>query len=276
MCAHHSLLANAAAYHLYKEKYFDVQRGQVGICLHSTFNYPRDETVDQSVAERATEFDLGLFADPIFSSNGGYPQVMIDMIGKKSKAEGRHRSRLPVMTPAVRDYIKGSADFLALNYYTSSLVTNKEEDPSDPISWASDSNTNVHRDPLWKRAKSEWLFSVPQGLHDLLVWIKERYDNPTVMITENGWSDEGEIEDDDRVDYLKAHLAAVSTAITEKNCKVIGYTVWSLTDNLEWSRGFTERFGIHCIDFNSTDKTRVPKKSAKFFKEFMKSKSFVI
>ena len=273
LCAHNVLLANAAAYHLYKEKYFSTQRGKVGICLNAGHSYPRNETVNQSVAERAIQFDLGKFANPIFG-DGGYPQVMIDMIGNKSQTEGRPWSRLPVMTPAVRYFIKGSADFLALNYYSSGLVSDRAEDPNVPISWWADTNTNGHQDPSWKRAKSEWLFSVPQGLHDLLVWIKDRYNNPTVMITENGWSDEGEIQDDDRVDYLKAHLAAVSTAITEKNCKVVAYTVWSLTDNFEWKMGYTERFGIHFIDFNSTDKTRVPKKSAEFFKEFMKSKSF--
>lgn len=272
LCVHNVLQANAAVYRLYKEKYFKKQRGKVGICLNSVFAWPLNKT-DAIAAERAMQFDLGKYANPIFGEIGGYPQVMIDILGNKSKAEGQPWSRLPTMTPAVRYYIKGTADFLALNYYTSVLVSDRIDDGSGP-SWFTDLNVNYHIDPSWKQAKSDWLRSAPQGLHDLLVWIKDRYKNPTVMITENGWSDDGQLEDDGRVEYLKVHLAAVSRAINEKKCNVIAYTVWSLTDNFEWKLGYTERFGIHYIDFNSTDKTRVPKKSAKFFKKFMKTKSF--
>jgi beta-glucosidase/6-phospho-beta-glucosidase/beta-galactosidase len=273
LCMHHVLLANAAVYHLYKEKYFDKQKGQVGICLNSGFSYPA-EGVDPSLADKAVEFELGKFSNAIFSKEGGYPQVMIDEIGRKSAAEGRPWSRLPTFTEEQRKYVRGSADFLALNYYSSRLTKPRPQFPELPISWFADTDLDSPIDPSWKRAKSEWLYSVPEGLRDLLKWIKNRYDNPTVMITENGWSDEGEIEDNDRVDYLKAHLSAMSKAIKDDGCNVVAYTVWSLLDNFEWKMGCSERFGIHYIDFNSPDKTRVPKKSASFFKEFMKSKSF--
>lgn len=143
----------------------------------------------------------------------------------------------------------------------------------DEISWWADTNTVGDQDPSWKRALSTWLFRVPSGLQDLLVWIKDNYENPEVMITENGWSDAGQIDDNDRVDYIKAHLAAMSRAINNDNCNIVAYTVWSLTDNFEWKQGYTERFGIHYINFTSDARERVPKKSAEFFKEFMTTKT---
>jgi len=275
LCVHHVLLSHAAAYHLYKDKYSQ-QNGQIGICLNSGFSYPGDTSVDPSYAEKALEFELGRYSTPIYSEEGGYPQIVIDQIGNKSQAEGRRRSRFPNFTDAQREYVRGTADFLALNYYSSRLVEPRPEVPSFPINWWSDTQLNSFVDDSWPRAKSEWLYSAPQGLQDLLVWIKNKYNNPTVMITENGWSDDGQIEDNDRVTYIKAHLASVSRAISDDSCNVVAYTVWSLTDNFEWKVGYTERFGIHYINFNSEDKERVPKTSALFFKDLMPTKSFEI
>jgi len=274
MCAHNVLLSHAAAYHLYKEKYFDQQQGQVGICLNSGFNYPYDETIDASVTDRAQQFELGKFAHPIFTEEGGYPQVMIDLIGAKSQAEGRPWSRLPTFTDEEKDSLRRTSDFFALNYYTSRLTLPRDEDPNVPISWWADTNIDSPVDPSWNRAKSSWLFSVPQGLQDLLNWIKDNYNNPTVLITENGWSDDGEMDDESgRILYIRGHLAAVSRAIDD-GCDIVAYTVWSLCDNFEWARGFTERFGIHYVDFDSADKDRLMKKSAEFFKDLMVTKTF--
>lgn len=274
LCAHHALLANAAAYRLYKEKYFATQGGEVGICLNTGFSYPADESVDPFYTEKAQQFDTGRFANAIFSRDGGYPQIMIDEIDRKSLNEGRPWSRLPKMTDEVRQFILGTADFMAVNYYSSGLVRPRGDNPDYGISWWADANLDGSVDPSWKRAKSSWLYMVPRGLQDLLNWIKNSYDSPTVMITENGWSDDGQLNDDDRVEYLKAHLASVARAIRDDDCKVVAYTVWSLTDNFEWARGYYERFGIHYVDFDSADKERVPKDSAIFFKDFITEGSF--
>lgn len=230
--------------------------------------WDKNKQEDIDAAERSMQFDLGKFSHPIFSKTGGYPPIMIDLIQNKSDTEGRPWSRLPEMSYAMQRYIRGTADFLALNYYSSGFASDRPENPDLDPSWWADMNTDGHRDDSWVRAKSEWLYKVPEGLHDLLVWIKDSYGNPSVMITENGWSDEGELEDAGRVLYIREHLEALARAV-EEGCDVNAYTVWSLTDNFEWKMGYTERFGIHYIDFDSTDKTRVPKDSAKFFKQFM-------
>lgn len=198
---------------------------------------------------------------------------MIDEIGRKSLNEGQPCSRLPTMSEDMRKSLIGSADFLALNYYTSRLIAPKEEISNEP-SFENDAGIDYFVDDRWTRGKSDWLYSVPQGLHDLLIWIRDEYNNPKVLITENGFSDDGQVEDDERIEYLKRHLAAVSEAIRE-GCQVTGYTVWSIIDNFEWTQGYTKYFGIFSVNRTSDRKERGAKKSASFFKKLIDENSFI-
>jgi lactase-phlorizin hydrolase len=192
---------------------------------------------------------------------------MKEFIGRKSTEEGRRWSRLPQFTQEEINLIKGTSDFLALNYYSSGLSADLKDHPDRPNLADSDNEIWGAVHPDWVRAKSTWLFSAPEGLHDLLVWIKDNYNNVKVYITENGWSDEpGTIEDDGRVKYLNDHLSAISRAISVENCNIQAYTVWSLVDNFEWMMGLTERFGIFAVDFNDPEKKREPKKSVGIFR----------
>lgn len=107
-------------------------------------------------------------AHPIFSTEGDYPLIMIDQIANNSKIEGRLRSRLPKFTEYWIKQIRGSADFLGLNYYTSRFI----EVPLEPAG----PNPSINRDRMytrlikskWIRGASEWLYSVPKGLGDIL------------------------------------------------------------------------------------------------------------
>lgn len=223
---------------------------------------------------RAQEYRLGWFAHPLFSKDGGYPKNMVEEIGHRCKLEGRAFSRLPKMDEKTKNFIRGASDFFGINYYTSRLlsVVRNEQNVTDAPAWFKDAKSQIHVDLKWKRAKSEWLYSVPEGLRDLLNWIKNEYDNPPVFITENGWSDEGELDDKGRIEYLKSHLSAVSKAINEDNCNVIGYTAWSLLDSFEWDRGYTEKFGIFSVNFSSPKRERTAKKSALYLKKFIKNR----
>jgi beta-glucosidase/6-phospho-beta-glucosidase/beta-galactosidase len=219
VCSYNILLAHATAYHLYKDRYAAEQKGMIGITLDGRFYYPKDSSVPDDVVQRALAFDIGWFSHPIFSKIGGYPQVMVDEVNERSKRQKLPWSRLPVMDEDTKNFIRGSADFLGYNYYSSRLVQldSSDYDPDAPPNWSSDSKILFFTDPKWKQAKSSWLFSVPEGLHDALVWFKNEYENPTILITENGWSDYGELEDDGRIEYLKSHLSSISKAINEDN-----------------------------------------------------------
>lgn len=95
---------------------------------------------------------------------------MRKVIDQNSKNEGRPWSRLPVMTNEWRLKIKGSADFLGLNYYTSRLVTIGDPNPipAGVPSWTRDSNLSYSVDPRWKRSDRMDMYSVPEGCGDIL------------------------------------------------------------------------------------------------------------
>lgn len=139
-----------------------------------------------------------------------------------------------------------SNNFL-INYFQFQLSSYAELDKSDYDPFSNpgiyqDSRILTSIDPSWKHAKSSWLYSVPQGLHDALVWIKNQYDNVPVLITENGWSDDGQLNDNDRIEYFRDHLIAVAKAVNVEKCNVIGYTAWSIIgENLEDFFGFVQR-----------------------------------
>ncbi|XP_063700405.1 myrosinase 1-like [Culicoides brevitarsis] len=267
LCVHHVLLSHAKAYHLYRSKFEPEQQGKVSITLNSRFFYPKNDQVDQSFIDRALQFRLGLFAHPIFSETGGYPPVMMEVIARNSLEEGFTKSRLPEMTKHMKAYIKGTADFFAFNYYTSRIIEPDLNRTLERISWEKDAGFLSSVNPEWIRAKSDWLYSVPDGLRDLLKWIKEEYGNPEIIITENGWSDNGETDDNGRINYLRSHLSAILKAIVCDDVRLTGYTIWSIIDNFEWLQGYTEKFGLYHVDFSNPDRTRTPKKSSKFMQK---------
>lgn len=113
-------------------------------------------------------FQLGLYAHPIFSVSGGYPQVVANNVDENSRRENRRISRLPKFTAAEIEYVKGSADFFGLNYYTSAYATPGTNFLMPNPSLARDQNIIESKDPSWPMAKSRWLQSVPEGLRALL------------------------------------------------------------------------------------------------------------
>jgi beta-glucosidase len=120
----------------------------------------------------------------------------------------------------------------------------------------------------------------PQGLTDTLTWIKQRYGNPPVSVTENGaafydppQAENGVVDDPLRVSYFKKHIAAVSDAIAQ-GCDIRGYMAWSLFDNLEWSLGFAKRFGIVHVDFAT--QARTIKASGKLYADVIATNGAVL
>lgn len=101
-------------------------------------------------------------------------------------------------------------------------------------------------------------------MYHLLKWISRQYDNPYILITENGYSERSTLNDVDRTQYYVDNLNSVLDAL-EEGVNVRGYTAWSLMDSFEWPSGYTVNFGLYHVDFNSSARTRTPKLSAKVF-----------
>jgi beta-glucosidase len=100
----------------------------------------------------------------------------------------------------------------------------------------------------------------PEGLYDLLTRISREYENPVIMITENGAAypdqriENGQVQDQERIEYVSAHLREARRAIQD-GVKLEGYFLWSLLDNFEWSSGYAKRFGITYVDFHTQART---------------------
>lgn len=272
--AHAQLLSHAAAVQVYRQRYQSTQKGKIGITLNSDWNEPlTDSQEDREAAQRYQEFMLGWFADPVM--RGDYPDSMKSHIGK----------RLPTFTEEEKRALKGSSEFFGLNHYTSRYIKpNKKYNPNDtPIDWYHDTGCiataeDINGQPIGEIADSDWLYVVPWGMRRILNWINKRYDNPPLYITENGVDAPGEstmplqkaLDDTFRVNYLASYLSEVSKAINDDKCNVQAYFVWSLMDNFEWAAGYSKRFGIHYVDYNSQSKTRYAKKSAQWYSQLIK------
>ncbi|NP_001136332.1 glycoside hydrolase-like protein isoform X1 [Nasonia vitripennis] len=258
LCTHNIIKAHARAYHIYNDEFRTEQNGKIGIVLNTYFYYSKykNDTVSNEIA---FQFSFGRYANPIFSKVGDYPANVKQRIAENSHFEGLPRSRLPKFSKKWIDYIKNTFDFIGLNHYTSYLV--EPTLPSNKTVYENDDGIIYSQDESWPKTSSKWLRAVPQGMLDTLRKIKEDYGNPPLYITENGVSDTGTLDDTQRIEYLYSYMKATLTAIKSYGCNVEGYIIWSLLDNFEWDRGYSEKFGLIHIDFNHPNRTRTPKKS---------------
>uniref|UniRef100_A0A914EGN5 Beta-glucosidase n=1 Tax=Acrobeloides nanus TaxID=290746 RepID=A0A914EGN5_9BILA len=260
LSAHYLILAHAKAYRIYDFEFRLLQQGKVGIVLSTGWYTPATNSTDDiAAANRARDFALGWFAEPIFF--GDYPQSMKDGIASRSALEGYTKSRLPEFTPLEKLLLKGSADWLGINYYYGFSVSNRVTFPygiaQEQVDGATDRNV---------------LYPYPQGLRSVLNYASQTYKVP-VAVTENGYSDgTGTLDDTIRIDYLRDHLIATLQA-RQDGANVLGYTVWSLMDNMEWSSGYTVKYGLYQVNFTDPNRTRTPKASASWYTNVIAQRS---
>ncbi|KAK2421555.1 cyanogenic beta-glucosidase [Trifolium repens] len=239
--AHNQLLAHASAVNIYKTKYQPSQKGKIGITLVCHWMIPLHDTkLDHDATQRYIDFQFGWFMDPL--TIGDYPSSMRSLVG----------SRLPKFTTYQVKLIKGSFDFIGLNYYTTNYTTNAPESSEAKPSYITDSLVIVTNErngiPIGPTASSTWLSIYPKGIYDLLLYTKIKYNNPLIYITENGMDEfddptlplEEALEDTQRIDYHYDHLYYLQNAIQD-GANVKGYFAWSSIDNFEWVLGYTSR-----------------------------------
>ncbi|XP_028285147.1 cytosolic beta-glucosidase [Parambassis ranga] len=258
LVGHNMLRAHAMAWHSYDSTYRQKQKGAVSLAINSDWLEPlhQDSNEDVAAVERDLAFTLGWFAWPVFV-NGDYPEIMKSAIDAQSKKLGyKGASRLPSFSdddPA----ILGTADFFALNYYTSRKVK-AGGGCGQTLCMKSDRDAEELLDSSWPISGVSWLAVVPHGIRKLLKYIKDTFSNPAVYITENGFPQVGplQIEDVERCEFYKDTIAEVDKAIQEDGVNVCGYFAWSLMDNFEWADGFSVRFGLFHVDFSDPNLSR--------------------
>lgn len=264
LVTHHLLLSHAAAVKVYREKYQTSQKGQIGMTLNADWIMPLTPSeADKEAAARSLAFSYDWFLEPLHS--GAYPAVMVERVGE----------RLPKFSKNESLMIKGSYDFVGLNYYTAKYAADapcQHENQTYFKDYCVNFTTVKNGVPVGPKAASDWLYVYPQGIQELLQYTKEKFSNPVIYITENGVDEANDgkrdLNDQMRQDYFQNHLLHVHMAMGN-GVMVKGYFAWSFLDNFEWIFGYTVRFGMVYVDFEDGQK-RYPKNSTLWFKTFLK------
>lgn len=248
--SHNLLLSHGLAVKAFRES---GRSGEpIGIALNLTPVYPAsDSPADNEAAIRTDGFMNRWFLDPIL--RGGYPQDMVNLFSRQFS--------LPQAEAQDTAVISEPIDFLGVNYYTRIMVQAGGSDD--------DFMGNPVIQPESEYTEMDWEI-YPRGLYRLLVRLRDDYGPLQLYVTENGaafpddLNNEGRIEDQRRIDYLRAHLLECRNALDE-GVPLKGYYAWSLMDNFEWSHGYSRRFGLIFVDYPTLK--RYFKDSAYWYKD---------
>jgi beta-glucosidase len=235
--AHHLLLSHAAAV----ERYRGIGKGAIGIV---TDIEPKDSATqseeDVAATERDDAYKNRQYLDPLFGRP--YPASLAKIFGdgwREWPASDFDKIRVPI-------------DFLGVNYYQRRVVHH------DAAAWPTFASPTPVPGAVY--TQTGWEVHAASLIRTLL-WVKERYGDIPMYITENGaaFPDppaavDGRIDDPLRVRFLHDHLRAAHDAIAQ-GVDLRGYFAWSLLDNFEWASGFSKRFGLVHVDFATQKRT---------------------
>jgi beta-glucosidase len=250
IASHNLMRAHGAAVQAYRAE----GKHEIGLVVNIE---PKDaasaDPADHAATRRAHAYMNEQYLHPALL--GCYPPELKEIFGEA----------WPDFPTADFDLIRQPLDFVGINYYTRSVT---QATQSYPL------RAGAVRQPQGTYTETGWEV-YPQGLTDLLLWFKQTYGPLPVYITENGaaffdppTADGDRVRDPLRIDYLRKHLSAIHAAIAA-GVDVRGYMVWSLLDNLEWSLGYSKRFGI--VHVNYATQQRTPKDSARWYSRVIAS-----
>lgn len=255
IASHNLMRAHGAAVQAYRAE----GKHEIGLVVNIEPKYAAtDSAEDAAAVKRAHAYMNEQYLDPALL--GRYPPELREIFGEA----------WPEWPQADFDLIRQKLNFIGVNYYTRSVTR-------DAVSYPL--NTGVVRQPSGTYTETGWEV-FPQGLTDTLTWVKDRYGDIPMYITENGAaffdppvaepdaSGERRVRDPLRMDYLQKHIGAIHDAI-QAGCDIRGYMVWSLLDNLEWSLGYSKRFGVVHVNYATQDRT--PKDSARWYSKVIAS-----
>jgi beta-glucosidase len=254
--SHHLLLSHGLAVPVLRA---NSPGAEVGITLNFTPSVPASKSPADHDAHRHFDgYFNRWFLDPVFGRH--YPA---DMVADYIEAGHLPKEGLHFVQPGDLKVIAAPCDFLGVNYYTRAVTR------SDKIPETENLPVSVTVAP-----KSEWTEMgwevYPDGLFEVLTRIYLDYGPIKLYVTENGASygtgpdAGGRVPDEARVRFLRDHFRAARRAI-DAGAPLAGYFVWSLLDNFEWDRGYTQRFGVVHVDYAT--QRRTPKDSALWYKK---------
>uniref|UniRef100_A0A667X642 Klotho beta n=1 Tax=Myripristis murdjan TaxID=586833 RepID=A0A667X642_9TELE len=240
--AHNLIRAHAKAWHTYNTHFRSTQKGEVSIALGSHWVEPQrgqSTAANVELCQQSIEAVLGWFANPIFG-NGDYPVSM----------KSNHGSLLPNFTPEEMLWVQRTADFFALSFGPNNLRLG--------------------------RNLVQYGQTVTPDLRRVLGWVKQEYGDLKVLVAEGGWFSEATVGQEDTVAIylMKRFINQVLQAIKFDGVQVFGYSAWSLVDGYEWNYGYSVRRGLFYIDFNQSNRSRVAKTSAQYYRSVISDNGF--
>jgi beta-glucosidase len=259
--AHHLLLSHGWAVPVIRR---NSPGAELGITLNIGWTVPASNSAaDLNLARYHDGQGFRWFADPVYGR--GYPA---DKVADFEKM-GALPNGLDFVQPGDMDAIAAPTDFLGLNYYARNIQRADAPNNEPQTAFPSPKGPNNWTEMGWE--------VYPDGLTAILGRAYYTYVPKKLYITENGASystppdGNGNVPDEHRTNYLKMHFAAAQRAI-EMGIPLAGYFVWSLMDNFEWSWGYSQRFGIIWVDYETQKRTL--KDSAKWYKKVIKKNGF--
>ncbi|RNL82216.1 GH1 family beta-glucosidase [Halostreptopolyspora alba] len=265
--AHHLLLGHGLAATAIREQ----GTPTIGITLNTQPIRPNDGTVaDIDAARRVDGIRNRFFLDPLY--HGRYPDdVRADLAGITDLGFVREGDLPTIAAPL---------DFLGVNYYSPAWVAGSAEgiDPRllEPDGVGADyvgcDDVTMLRGTE-DRTDQDWAVD-PGGLTEMLVRLAVDYPGLPLYVTECGASyrdevgSDGTVRDTDRRAFLASHVRATHTAL-RAGAPVKGFFVWTLLDNFEWAYGYSERFGIVYVDYET--QARIVKDSGHWYGELAKT-----
>lgn len=255
--AHHQLLAHGKAVDLLHSTLPDAK---VGITLNLAPVDPRSESgADRKAADLGDQFLNRFFLDPLFRAS--YP------------VDFWKRARLfrPKIEAGDMEAISRPMDFIGVNNYTREHAFRVCR-PFFPFSMTGLDIPEQEYEKDGKEYTAMGWEVYPRGLYRVLCRLRDDYGNIPSYVTENGAAftdvpaSDG-VHDPKRMEFLKSYTAAALKA-REEGCQLQGYFVWSLMDNFEWAEGYSKRFGIVYVDYESGQ--RIVKDSGRWYANFIR------
>ncbi|KGX88095.1 beta-glucosidase [Pontibacillus halophilus JSM 076056 = DSM 19796] len=236
--AHHLLLAHGRAVESFRGM---VPDGEIGYAPNADWLEPYSNSQeDIDACKRDMQWKIEWFMDPVFK--GEYPALLQDIFAKHNAYVKVEEGDLETISQPI--------DFMGINYYSGSIARHKKDNGLFDVEaiWDGYDKTDIGW-PVY-----------PEGFYNLLTHIHQLYGDVPIYITENGACynhevENGMVNDQERIDYLKQHLTALHRAI-KSGVPIKGYILWSLMDNFEWAEGYSKRFGIVHVNYRTFERTK--------------------
>lgn len=255
--AHHLLLGHGRVVQVFRSS---DATGQIGIIHGMADIQPASsDAADRAASERTNNHFNALFLDPIM--RGEYPPQIVEWWGET----------WPQIVDGDLEIISTPMDFIGIDYYCRSVVADDPEGTGaackgEEIGAAGPLDSKLARMLKVRVVPYRGLVTgidwpiTPDGLYNSLVWLRNRYDNPPIIITEIGAAfpdevaEDGTVDDPERIAYIRDHLMAAHRAISE-GVDLQGCFIWSLIDTFEFNLGYGARFGLVRVDYATQQRT---------------------